>query len=268
MKISICLPVKGRSKFLRQALFSILLQGHEDYELVIQDGDEDSPITDDGEVRAVLALFGGRLNLTVGRDGGIFPAVNACLRRATGDILYFFCSDDLICPGALDAVSAAFEAERFGGPFWLYGQTISADVSGRTLGIDGQQETRERLLMRNRLGQPATFWNRRLMELAGAFDLRYRHAADYDLWLRFWGYAEPMFLPQTLGVHRHHDGQNTRVYAAATEAEAQKISTRHRFLGDVIKRARNVREARRRYDAGLAITSAFRDEAGWYGRHA
>ena len=28
--------------------------------------------------------------------------------------------------------------------------------------------------------------NREMMGLAGEFDPRYKHAADYELWLRFW----------------------------------------------------------------------------------
>jgi glycosyltransferase involved in cell wall biosynthesis len=247
VKISLCLPVKGRSRWLQQALFSVLLQGHENYELVIQDCDEKNPVTENAEVRRVFDLFNGRVSVRVERDLGIFDGVNRALARATGSIMYFMCSDDLICPGALEAVNDFFERERFGGPTWIYGQTVSADVTGRTLGIDGEQVSYERLLRGNCIGQPSVFWSRAMMDLAGVFDLRYRHAADYDLWLRMWRYVEPTFLNQTLGVHRHHDAQNTRVNSQATELEAQKISLRHQTLAPVMQRARNVWQCRKAY---------------------
>jgi hypothetical protein len=177
------------------------------------------------------------------------------LKRATGDVLVFFCSDDLFCPGALHAVNEVFERERFGGPFWLYGRTISADITGRTLGIDGNPSTYEELLQHNCIGQPSTFFNRQIMEMDGIFDPRYRHAADYDLWLRFWRRTEPYFLDQTLGIFRHHEKQNTTAQREAVEAEAKRISARHQRLGGVIQAARNTQNTLRHYRTGIPESS-------------
>jgi len=161
------------------------------------------------------------------------------------------CSDDLLCPGALTAVNGVFTQERFGGPYWLYGKTISADITGKSLGVDGAPITYDQLLEHNRIGQPSVFWNRGMMELAGKFDPRYKHAGDYDLWLRFWARREPWFLGQTLGIFRHHDQQNTSVQVAAVEEEARKISVRHRSFGELIKRSRNT----------FAVNQFYRDGA-------
>jgi glycosyltransferase involved in cell wall biosynthesis len=236
---------------LCQALHSILLQGHDDVELVINDGGPDRPVLQDPLVRQVLNLFGPKQSLEIGHDGGIFHAVNKCLKRATGDILYFMCDDDLLCPGALAAVSEAFERERFGGPYWVYGQTISAHITGRTQGIDGCSTTLDRMLVHNRLGQPAVFWNRNMMNLAGMFDTRFKWAADYDLWLRFWKCREPEFIGQTLGLHRHHEEQATRVNAADVEREAKMISWRQRSLTAVASQARTTLMSRKFYLDGI-----------------
>lgn len=247
MIVSICLPVKGRPRMLRQALLSILLQDYDDVEVVIQDAGINEAAVEQPSLRPLFSLLGGRVNYSCGRDRGIFDAVNIGLKRSSGDILYFMCSDDLLCPGALFAVNENFCKERFGGPFWLYGQTISADSRGKTLGIDGSLVTYQKLLERNRLGQPAVFWNRQIMKLAGMFDSRYKHAADYDLWLRFWKRCAPLYLDQTLGIFRHHSSQNTNVYSQAVEDEASRISARHQAFGDLILRARNIKSARECY---------------------
>ena len=240
MRISVCMPVMGRGKMLSQALYSIFMQGHEDVEIVLKDGDPDHRVTDDPYVQGALASQprGMTVNYEVGHDAGIFPALNNCLKRATGDILYFMCSDDLLCPGAFQAVISAFEAERFGGIYWLYGKTISADETGKTLGIDGAQTTLEELSLHNRIGQPSVFWNRQMMNLAGNFDSRYRFAADYDMWLRFWKLREPLFLDQTLGIFRHHEGSDTQIHPTETNAMARKVSLRHAIMGKVISSAR------------------------------
>ncbi len=239
MKISICIPVMSRPRQFFEAVCSILVQGYENLELVVQDGDPEHPVAGDLRVAGALSLLGSRAKYVASRDTGIFPALNACLCRATGDILYFMCSDDLLVPGALAAVNAVFAGDRFGGPLWLYGRTISADATGRKQGVDGKLVTRDDMLLYNRLGQPAVFWNRQLMDLAGKFDERYRWAADYDLWLRFWRRVEPVLLDQELGVFRHHGDNSSQVHATELEAECEKIRARHRSLSDVLVRSRN-----------------------------
>lgn len=254
MKISICMPVFGRERMVADALCSLLMQDHEDWELVVQDGCVGKPVIADHLVKTLLDLCGfGRVKYECKPDPGnnILHCVNDCLRRSTGDILYLMCSDDLLCPGALSAVNEVFYKDRFGGPLWLYGQTISADFTGRTLGIDGTQTTYKELLQRNRIGSPAAFWNRQIMDLLGRFDARYRYAADYDMWLRFWRQCEPRFLGQTLGVHRHHSRQATRVHSAETEREAAAISWRHSSMAWQLDCARRTHLASRFWPDGV-----------------
>ena len=240
MRISICMPVMGRPRMLAQAFHSILAQGYDDVELVIKDGDPEHPVMRDGALVAVLRCFSGdQIKYECGRDAGIFPALNNCLKRATGGILYFMCSDDLLCAGTFQTVSTIFEAEKFGGAFWLYGKTISADETGKTLGVDGEQTTLEELLQKNRIGQPSVFWNRAMLNLAGNFDSRYRFAADYDMWLRFWKHRPPLFLDQTLGIFRHHAGSDTQIHPAETNAMALKVSLRHQQFSPILARARS-----------------------------
>jgi glycosyltransferase involved in cell wall biosynthesis len=248
MKISICLPVMGRPRMLAQALHSILAQGYEDTELVIKDGDPANPVCLDADVSNVSRCFRNEIQYEVGKDAGIFAALNNCLARATGDILYFMCSDDLLCPGAFQTVNSIFEKERFGGAFWVYGKTISADETGKTLGVDGDLTSLGELLQKNRIGQPSVFWNRAMLTLAGNFDTRYRYTADYDMWLRFWKHRQPLFVEQTLGVFRHHEGSTTQMNSAATDIEAAKVSMRHQQFSPVLARARNRWVDRRAYE--------------------
>jgi len=249
MKISLCMPVFGadRAKVFCDAVYSILLQGYDDVELVVKDGKVTEPLETNALARRALALLADRARVIVGPDRGIFHALNQCLQAATGDILYFMCSDDLLCPGALIAVNEVFQEERFGGPYWLYGKTISADYTGKTLGIDGDLTTYDKLLEHNRIGQPAVFWNRAMMEVAGMFDSRCKHSADYELWLRYWEEREPWFIDQTLGVFRHHPDQYSNVNALKIEVETARISAQHRYFSKEMRRARRTWLARHAY---------------------
>lgn len=250
------MPVKGkaRSRWLCQALHSILLQDYDDLELLVQDGGVDDPVVGDTMVGRLFALFEGRVKYVLAEDRGIMAASNTAIRRSTGDILYWMGDDEFLCPSALVSVNEVFEAERFGGPLWLYGQTVSADIHGKTLGIDGAPTTREEMLMHNRIGTPSVFWNRQIMDMVGLFDPRWRWSGDYDMWLRFWSVCEPVFLNQTLGVFRHHDQQASQVQRSVIDRDTQVIAWRHESLGNEIFRARSRSLAQLFHPSGIPET--------------
>jgi glycosyltransferase involved in cell wall biosynthesis len=248
VKISVCLPVIGRLRFLEEALYSLLGQSHSDWELVVKDGDPEAPVANDERIKTLFGLVGAsRLRYKVSRDAGVFYAFNDCIERATGDIVNCMCSDDLMVPGALAAVNAEFERDRFPTMFWLYGKTVSADHTGKKLGVDGSAATYDGLLEHNRMGLPAVFWSKGLMRMEGGFDTRYHFSADYELYLRTWRRRAPMFLDQELGVFRHHETNFSSVHRDELEAEAKRISQRHRYMADVISEARCETLVRRAY---------------------
>jgi glycosyltransferase involved in cell wall biosynthesis len=243
MRISICMPVFGRPRMFREALFSILAQGHEDWELVIHDGSE-RPQVD----QRIFDLVGpSRLKYQVGPNGGAIRNFNACFARSTGEIIYAMGSDDLLSPGAFYSVNERFEVERYPSNFWLYGRTVSVDEEGRRTGIDGAPTSLDKMLGHNRLGIPSVFWAKGLMGLAGQMDPRFTITADYELWLRFWRHREPAFLDRDLGIYRHHDGQDTRVHLARVEREVRWIRTRHTYFAGEVKRAQNIYQGRKVY---------------------
>lgn len=249
MKISICMPAFGRARMVCQALHSILIQDHEDWEVVIRDDDPEHPLESSAEFQKLRPVFGQKLNYFIEDHLGSFSRVcNAVLRRATGQILYIMGSDDLLCPNALYQVNKVFEEDRFGGAFWLYGKTVSVDAQLRFEGVDGQQTTLEELGKKNCIGMPSTFWTREMMELAGNFDTRYKRACDYDLWLRFWRRRDPIFLNEHLGIYRHHNSNMSKTYREETEFEARKVSERHANWSKITDKAWNVYNEKHSFD--------------------
>jgi len=244
--ISICIPTMDRPQKLFEAVCSILLQGEDNLELVLKDNGT-IPCTEDPRVEKVLELFPGRVDYRRDEPLSLFRSANDCLARARGDLFYFMGDDDMLSPGALRAVRERFEVERFREPFWLHGLTVSADDSGKALGIDGSLTSYGQMLEHNRIGGPSVFWSRGIAAISGNFDTRYRYAADYDLWLRMWRIREPAFLDQPLGIYRHHPGQTSVSRRDELEREARAISSRHRYLADAIGAARAVQMSRKAY---------------------
>jgi cellulose synthase/poly-beta-1,6-N-acetylglucosamine synthase-like glycosyltransferase len=240
MLISLCIPVFGRERMLCQTLHSILLQEYQDFEIIVRDDNPEQPVIKNSEVRQTFEFIGCRLKYHIGEHLGTFSKVaNATLAHATGDIRGMMASDDLLAPGALYTINETFESDSFDCAKWIYGKTISTDHHLSFIGIDGTEATLEEMLQSNRIGCPSTFWNRKMQNLAGTFDTRYKWAADYDLWIRFWKQRKPAFVNREIGIFRHHAHQMSQEQSTEIESEAHKISTRHKYLGDVINRARN-----------------------------
>jgi hypothetical protein len=255
MRISLCIPAHGREKMLVQTLHSVLMQEHQDFEVVVRNDGEESLVSDDSSVQKMFAFFGERLKYVVGPHLGTFSKVaNATIAHATGDIMGILGSDDLLAPSALHTINETFESDTFGGAMWMYGKTISTDHHLSFIGIDGTDATFEEMLQRNRVGTPSAFWNRKMLDLAGNFDTRYKWAGDYDLWIRFWRQRKPTFVNREIGIFRHHAHQTSSEHPAETDEEARKISLRHTYLGDVINRARNIHTSRKLYGGDMPLS--------------
>jgi len=121
---SIVIPTYNRAALLPRALDSVLAQSSGDFEcVVIDDGSEDD--TDS----VVRAYTDSRIRYESQRNAGVSAARNAGARLATGELLLFLDSDDVL---ARDALERFAEATRTNG--WsvvLSGWTrVSSD--GRT----------------------------------------------------------------------------------------------------------------------------------------
>ena len=255
MRISLCIPAFGREEMLQQTIHSVLLQEYKDWEIIIRDDNPTQQVYSNPEIQKLFEYCGPRLQYFVGDHLGTFSKVaNATISHATGDIIGMLFSDDLLAPGALHAINETFESDSFGGAMWMYGKTISTDHHLSFIGIDGAEATYEDMLRSNRVGCPSTFWNRKMMNLAGTFDTRYKWAADYDLWLRFWKQRKPTFVNHEIGIFRHHAHQMSQEQAAEIEIEARHISQRHTCLGDIINRGRNRYNYKKLYDGDMPLS--------------
>lgn len=231
MKISLCMPVSiranetQRADMLVQCLESILAQEHQDYELILKDANPGESVKYHDNVRQALRGFGKRLNYVAIADKGIFDGLNQALWWATGDIMHFICGDDLAgCPSVFSFVVEKFRGREF--PAWLYGSlgTVLEDGSEGHWGVT-PLATLDELLIHNRMGQPAVFWNRAMFKRLGYFE--YTMAGDYDYWCRCYRTCPPMYTTEKLAVGRRWNQSASHVNRETTEREALEIAAKH-----------------------------------------
>jgi glycosyltransferase involved in cell wall biosynthesis len=244
MKFSICLPVFDRPAMLANALRTVARQTHDDLEVVVKDGCLARPVAQDKEVEDVFRLLAPRVRYVLSQDKGIFPALNEALSHATGDVLYFMCSDDeLGDEHTLEAVDAVLRGIT--GPAWVYGQIECIDEHGIVQEVSGSRVEFADLLEDNFIVQPAVFWNRPMFQSVGYFNEKYAHSADYDYWLRCWKVSPGIYMPRILGRFRRWSGSHTSSNAKNQLRDTHLISLEHtktasqnaaqRFMADEVR---------------------------------
>ncbi len=218
-RISVVTISYNQAAFLEATLRSVLEQDYPNLEYIVIDGG-----STDGS-REILERYRSRIStLIIEPDQGQSDALCKGFAQATGDILTWLCSDDLLEPGALRCVADAFT--RYDVDIIAGGcRVIDAAGNHKLLHHNGLPfETPVPLSFGDLAGflgvwqktmyffQPELFFTRRLWEASGGFIKHHLHyAMDYDLFLRF-AMAAPklVHISHTLAASRMHDTQKTQ----------------------------------------------------------
>jgi GT2 family glycosyltransferase len=83
------------------------------------------------------------------------------------------------------------------------------------------------LIRRNFVPHTATFYRRAAFQQLGGFDLRYRCAMDYDLWLRLARIGDPVQLLDYLAAFRFHPGSLSTANALMCHNETLRVRVKH-----------------------------------------
>ncbi|MCW8130986.1 MAG: glycosyltransferase [Planctomycetota bacterium] len=203
--ISIVTPSFQHEQFIERTMLSVLDQDYPRLEYIVQDGG-----STDG-TNAILARHRARLKHAESKkDHGQAHAVNLGFAHATGEIMAYLNSDDLLLPGALHYVGAYFKANP--DVDVVYGQRVIVNTYDQEVGRwvlpehDGDV-----MLWADFVPQETLFWRRRIWDKTGAHvDESFQFALDWDLLLRFrTAGAKFACLPRFLGGFRMHSLQKT-----------------------------------------------------------
>ncbi|WP_431217438.1 glycosyltransferase [Puia sp. P3] len=150
----------------------MLRQDYRNFEVLIMDGGSD-------DTTATIAHESGdnRIRFISEPDKGIYDAMNKGIAAARGEWLFFLGSDDQLYD--TKTLSSIFGKTGHDDADMLYGDVVSPSYKGR---YDGQFDY-PKLLLRN-ISHQAIFYRRSLFDAFGAYNLRYKGYADWDLNIR------------------------------------------------------------------------------------
>uniref|UniRef100_Q02BE2 Glycosyl transferase, family 2 n=1 Tax=Solibacter usitatus (strain Ellin6076) TaxID=234267 RepID=Q02BE2_SOLUE len=231
-RISIVTPSFNQGGYIEETLLSVLHQNYPSVEHIVVDG-----ASTDG-TSAILDRYRDRLAHTISEpDNGQSHAINKGMALATGEILTWLNSDDMLAPGALAAVALAFDtnsADMIAGICRLY-RDGRLEAQHMTSCAEGPLPLEDLLDLDHGWNagqffyQPEVMFTRELWLRAGGYVNDWLHySMDYEMWLRFAeAGAQLHVIGRPVAWFRLHDQQKTHITA---RFQAELLVCRRDFL--------------------------------------
>lgn len=179
-RITIITPSFNQGKFLEDTILSILNQGYPNLEYFIVDGGSTDKSLE------IIKKYQHRIDWWVSEyDRGQSHAINKGLRRATGEIMNWINSDDLLFPGALHRIANRYRQFR-GKVHLMVGEHARISENGKILRISSPPSPKA-MSLRNfiiPIGQQSTFFTRRTLDLVGYLNEDLHAIMDMDFYAR------------------------------------------------------------------------------------
>ena len=208
-KVSVIIPAYNASKFIREAINSVLNQTYKDYEIIVVDGRDGS--TDN--TREIVAEYGDAVRYFRQENRDLSDARNKGILNSRGKYIAFLDSDDLWFENKLALQVEFLDSHRDVGLvfsdswFKFYG-----DVAGKEQHLVGRRffqiakpyrgEVLSQLFVVNFIPVLTVLVRKECLLKVGLFKKEYDSAEDYDLWLRVSRVFKVDYIDEPLAIYR------------------------------------------------------------------
>ncbi|MDD5528271.1 MAG: glycosyltransferase family 2 protein [Patescibacteria group bacterium] len=215
-KITLITSVYNRADLMEETINSILSQNYPNLEyIVIDDNSADNTAAVVKKYEKHLTYYKNDHNL------GLYKNLNKGYAKSSGEIMGWLNSDDLLHPGCLSIVNEIFSTNDK--IEWITGIPNTRDARGRIPSVSAAPVWNKEIFYYGKMRsiqQESTFWRRSLWEKSGGkISEEYPLAADHELWMRFFLYADLYVVTALLGSFRNHGKQMSIEKQAQYRAE-------------------------------------------------
>jgi glycosyltransferase involved in cell wall biosynthesis len=217
------MPSYNQAAYLEDALISVLAQRSSLHEIFVLDGG-----SSDGSVEIIKRHARSLDFWRSGADRGQAAAIAEGFARATGDVLYWINSDDVLMPETVALVRNAFAEHQD----WqvLSGWDVLIDGAGKILRMrrPGRQTLRQARWGIMHVSQPTCFFRRSIYQAVGGIDASLGTVLDTELWCRMLN-ASPVWghLPTVLAAFRKHPESKGSRWLDRYRIEREDLGRRH-----------------------------------------
>lgn len=204
LAVTVVTPNLNLGQYLSQTVESVLHNLSPGDEYFIIDGG-----STDGSVDIIRQYESRLTGWVTESDQGYADALAKGFARATGGILCWVNSGDLLLSGALDAARRALTDI---GADMIFGDDFYIDEEGQVICFSrGYVKALQDPMLYGGWTplQDACFWRRELYERIGGMNPAVRYAADFDLFLRMALHGTCRYVPLTFSAFRRHAGQKS-----------------------------------------------------------
>ncbi|MEK6320323.1 MAG: glycosyltransferase [Acidobacteriota bacterium] len=206
-QVSIVIPTYNSSRYLVNALDSVLAQTVSDFEvLVVDDGS-----TDDTEF--VMRNYEPRVRYIRQQNAGVAVARNNGISESRGRYVAFLDADDVWLPFKLERQLETLNLNSANGACYSAFSVVTSELQP----VELNQSQRSGSLLEslltggNVVGTPSTvICERELLSEVGGFDPTLSYGADWDLWLRLAVVTGFCYVEEPLVMYRQHDANMSR----------------------------------------------------------
>ena len=203
-RITVVTPSYNQGQFLEETIRSVLLQGYADLEYMIIDGG-----SKDGSVEIIRKYAPWLAYWVSERDGGQTNAINNGFRRASGDLVTWINSDDLLHADALHAAGRALR--RYPDAGMIYGAGAKVDVAGNLITkIPYRAYDRRLLQTKYFILQQSSFIRRDVLAQIGFLDEALDYVMDWEMAIRISRSFSICAIPEDIGIFRLHASAKTQ----------------------------------------------------------
>jgi glycosyltransferase involved in cell wall biosynthesis len=201
--VTIVTPTFNQAEFLEETILSVLSQDYRELEyIVINDGSTD-------ETSKILERYKDRLVVIHQANLGQSATLNKGWKLASGKLIGYISSDDLLQPNAVSVLVQALMASEEAVLAYPNYEVINK-VGTRIGTVTVEEFDFERLTVDLicTIG-PGALFIREAFEKAGGWDFRFRQVPDIDFWFRLIKFGKFIKVDQILASSRLHEASAT-----------------------------------------------------------
>ena len=224
-KITIVTPSYNQGQYLEQTILSVLGQQYPNLEYIIMDGG-----STDNSVEIIRHYVHKLYYWKSGPDKGQSAAIAEGFAMATGEILGWVNSDDMLLPGSLECVAQYFGENP--DCHFLVGDSLHIDRQSQIIAkyyASAPSFWSIKYYNSTAFNQPAAFWRKRDFDKVGGIDVMLQFCFDRDLFIRLTKLGRSHHISKFLAAYRWHALSKTSKWKDVQQREDTILRERYQL---------------------------------------